>query len=138
MLFFFANIPPCLIGMEAFISDHFWANKLMPMGHSVKLIVPQFVKPYVKTNKYYAADVEVICEVVTRPDIQFVLVSTVEQQNVLALHRSRQNFIKQRTVQGNNRQNALCYRIGKFSGIGFVASSVLIGATGKANNFVSG
>ncbi|EOG7188594.1 hypothetical protein ACLH9T_003763 [Salmonella enterica] len=128
---FFANIPPCLIGMEACTSDHFWANKLMSMGHSVKLMVHQFVKPCVKTNKAYVADVEVICEVVTRPDIQFVLVSTVEPQNVLALHRSRQNFIKQRTVQDNNRQNALCYRISKFSDIGFVASSVLIGASVK-------
>ena len=67
MASFFANIPPCLIGMEACASAHFWANKLISMGHNVKLMAPQFVKPYVKTNKHDAADAEAICEAVTRP-----------------------------------------------------------------------
>ncbi len=65
MASFFANIPPCLIGMEACASAHFWANKLISMGHNVKLMAPQFVKPYVKTNKHDAADAEAICEAVT-------------------------------------------------------------------------
>jgi transposase len=99
--FFFANIPPCLIGMEACASAHFWANKLISMGHNVKLMAPQFVKPYVKTNKHDAADAEAICEAVTRPNMRFVPVKTAEQQAVLALHRSRQSFIKQRTAQAN-------------------------------------
>jgi transposase len=101
MASFFANIPPCLIGMEACASAHFWANKLISMGHNVKLMAPQFVKPYVKTNKHDAADAEAICEAVTRPNMRFVPVKTAEQQAVLALHRSRQSFIKQRTAQAN-------------------------------------
>ena len=95
MLSFFASIPPYLIGMEACASAHFWASKLMSMGHNVKLMAPQFVKPYVKTNKHDAADAEAICEAVTRPNMRFVPVKTPEQQAVLALHRSRQSFIKQ-------------------------------------------
>ena len=91
MASFFANIPPCLIGMEACASAHFWANKLISMGHNVKLMAPQFVKPYVKTNKHDAADAEAICEAVTRPNMRFVPVKTAEQQAVLALHRSRQS-----------------------------------------------
>jgi transposase len=104
---FFANIPPCLIGMEACASAHFWANKLISMGHNVKLMAPQFVKPYVKTNKHDAADAEAICEAVTRPNMRFVPVKTAEQQAVLALHRSRQSFIKQRTAQANQIRGLL-------------------------------
>jgi transposase len=72
--------------MEACASAHFWANKLISMGHNVKLMAPQFVKPYVKTNKHDAADAEAICEAVTRPNMRFVPVKTAEQQAVLALH----------------------------------------------------
>jgi len=70
MLSFFANIPPCLIGMEACASAHFWAGKLISMGHNIKLMAPQFVKTYVKTNKHDAADAEAICETVTRPNMR--------------------------------------------------------------------
>lgn len=101
MTSFFVNIPPCLIGIETCASAHFWANKLISMGHDVKLMAPQFVKPYVKTNEHDAADAEAICEAVTRPNMRFVPVKTPEQQAVLALHRSRQSFIKQRTAQAN-------------------------------------
>lgn len=107
MASFFANIPPCLIGMEACASAHFWANKLISMGHNVKLMAPQFVKPYVKTNMHDAADAEAICEAVTRPNMRFVPVKTAEQQAVLALHRSRQSFIKQRTAQANQIRGLL-------------------------------
>ena len=69
---FFANLPVCLIGMEACGSAHHWARKLKTLGHSVKLMAPQFVKPYVKTNKNDAADAEAICEAVTRPNMRFV------------------------------------------------------------------
>ena len=107
MTSFFATIPPCLSGMEACVSAHFWANKLSALGHSVKLMAPQFVKPYVKTNKHDAADAEAICEAVTPPNMRFVPIKSPEQQAVLALHRSRQGFIKQRTAQANQIRGLL-------------------------------
>ena len=89
MSIFFANLAPCLVGMEACGSAHYWARKLRSQGHEVKLMAPQFVKPYVKTNKHDAADAEAICEAVTRPTMRFVPIKHVEQQAVLALHRAR-------------------------------------------------
>jgi transposase len=77
---FFSQLPPCLIGMEACGGAHFWARKLTGLGHTVKLISPQFVKPYVKTNKNDAADAEAICEAVRRPNMRFVPVKNTEQQ----------------------------------------------------------
>ncbi len=79
MLSFFTNLPACLIGMEACGSAHFWASKLQGLGHTVKLMAPQFVKPYVKTNKNDAADAEAICEAVTRPTMRFVPIKNSEQ-----------------------------------------------------------
>jgi transposase len=90
MAVFFANLPAALIGMEACGSAHYWAHKLQQMGHTVGLMAPQFVKPYVKANKNDAADAEAICKAVTRPNMRFVPVKTLEQQAVLALHRARQ------------------------------------------------
>ncbi|MBU0499938.1 MAG: IS110 family transposase [Gammaproteobacteria bacterium] len=107
MVTFFANLPPCLIGMEACGSAHYWANKLQGMGHTVKLIAPQFVKPYVKTNKNDAADAEAICEAVSRPNMRFVPIKSPEQQAVLALHRARQGFVKARTAQANQIRGLL-------------------------------
>lgn len=78
MLPFFANLPPCLIGMEACGSAHFWARKLEQLGHTVKLMAAQFVKPYVKTNKHNAANAEAICEEVNRPSMRFVPIKTGE------------------------------------------------------------
>ena len=101
MLSFFANLQPCLIGMEACGSAHHWARELTKFGHAVRLISPQFVKPYVKTNKSDRNDAEAICEAVARPHMNFVPMKTVEQQAVLALHRARQGFVKGRTAQGN-------------------------------------
>jgi transposase len=98
---FFANLPACLIGMEACGSAHFWGRKLTELGHTVKLIAPQFVKPYVKTNKNDAADAEAICEAVTRPNMRFVPLKNVEQQAMLSLHRARQGFVSARTGQIN-------------------------------------
>ena len=86
---FFAQLPRCLIGMEACSSAHHWARKLGVFGHDVRLMAPQFVKPYVKTNKNDAADAEAICEAVARPNMRFVPVKNAEQQAVLALHRVR-------------------------------------------------
>lgn len=76
---FFAKLAPCVIGIEACGSAHFWARKLSELGHTVKLMVPQFVKPYVKTNKNDARDAEAICEAVTRPNMRFVPIKNVEQ-----------------------------------------------------------
>jgi transposase len=89
MLKFFANLAPCLIGMEACGSAHYWARKLIELGHEVRLMAPQFVKPYVKTNKNDRNDAEAICEAVARPNMRFVPVKTTEQQAALALHRAR-------------------------------------------------
>jgi transposase len=104
---FFANLQPCLIGMEACGSAHHWARKLQGFGHDVRLIAPQFVKPYVKTNKNDAADAEAICEAVARPNMRFVPVKNVEQQAVLAQHGVRQGFIKARTAQANQIRGLL-------------------------------
>ena len=104
---FFANLPPCLIGMEACGSAHHWARKLQGFGHDVKLMAPQFVKPYVKTNKNDAADAEAICEAVSRPNMRYVPIKNGEQQAVLALHRARQGFVKARTAQANQIRGLL-------------------------------
>lgn len=104
---FFANLPSCLIGMEACGSAHHWARKLQSMGHTVKLIAPQYVKPYVKTNKSDAADAEAICEAVARPNMRFVAVKTLEQQAVLSEHRVRQGLVKARTAQANQIRGLL-------------------------------
>lgn len=125
MATFFVNLPPCLIGMEACGSAHHWARKLQGMGHTVRLMAPQFVKPYVKSNKNDAADAEAICEAVGRPNMRFVPVKNVEQQAVLALHRVRQGFVKARTAQANQIRGLL----GEFGmiipqGIGYIASRV--------------
>ena len=104
---YFANLEPCLIGMEACGSAHHWARKLEGYGHTVKLMAPQFVKPYVKTNKNDMADAEAICESVSRPNMRYVPAKTVEQQAILSVHRARQGFVKARTAQGNQIRGLL-------------------------------
>jgi len=104
---FFANLAPCLIGMEACGSAHFWARKLSEFGHAVKLMAPQFVKPYVKTNKNDARDAEAICEAVARPNMRFVPIKNIEQQALLGLHRARQGFVWARTGQSNQLRGLL-------------------------------
>jgi transposase len=107
MMKFFTQMPPCLIGMEACGGAHFWARKLTELGHTVKLMAPQFVKPYVKTNKNDARDAEAICEAVGRTNMRFVPIKTPEQQALLALHRARQGFVRARTAQGNQIRGLL-------------------------------
>jgi transposase len=104
---FFANLPRCMIGMEACGSAHFWARKLSELGHTVGLMAPQFVKAYVKTNKNDRNDAEAICEAVGRPNMRFVPVKTASMQAVLALHRARQGFVKARTAQANQIRGLL-------------------------------
>jgi len=107
VLVFFAKLTPCLIGMEACASAHFWARKLQALGHTVKLLAPQYVKPYVKSNKNDAADAEAICEAVGRPNMRFVAVKNAEQQAILAVHRARQGLVKARTAQANQIRGLL-------------------------------
>ncbi len=93
--------PGCEIGMEACSGAHHWARQLQKLGYTVKLIAPQFVKPYVKSNKNDANDAEAICEAMSRPNMRFVAVKTVEQQDVQAVHRVRAGLIEQRTAKAN-------------------------------------
>jgi len=104
---FFANLEPCLVGMEACGSSHHWARKLGEFGHTIKLMPPQFVKPYVKTNKHDMADAEAICEAVSRPNMRFVPIKDIEQQAILAVHRARQGLVKARTAQANQIRGLL-------------------------------
>jgi transposase len=107
VLSFFANLTPCVIGIEACCGAHHWARQLQKLGHTVKLMAPQFVKPYVKTNKNDMADAEAICEAVSRPTMRFVPMKNEEQQAVLALHRARQGFVRARTAQANQIRGLL-------------------------------
>jgi transposase len=101
MLEFFAKLPRCLVGIEACASLHYWARELIRLGHEVKVMPAQYVKPYVKRGKNDAADAEAICEAVTRPTMRFVGVKTVEQQSILMLHRVRLILMRQRTQLSN-------------------------------------
>ena len=94
---FFQKLPPCLVGIEACASSHHWSRELQAIGHSVRLMPPAYVKPYVKRHKNDATDAEAICEAVTRPNMRFVATKTPEQQSCLMLHRTRHLFIRQQT-----------------------------------------
>ncbi|RYH07047.1 IS110 family transposase [Tropicimonas sp. IMCC6043] len=98
VLVFLGKLEPCLIGMEACPTSHFWAREIAALGHEVRLIPPAYVKPYVKRQKNDAADAEAICEAVTRPNMRFVPAKNEEQQSVLVLHRSRDLLMRQRTM----------------------------------------
>ena len=86
VLKFFESVPACLVGMEACGTAHYWAREITALGHTVKLMPPAYVKPYVKRGKTDAADAEAICEAVTRPTMRFVAVKTIDQQSALILH----------------------------------------------------
>src|ERR671933_1081111 len=94
---YFQSLEPCLVGMEACATAHYWARELSALGHTVKLMPPAYVKPYVKRNKNDAADAEAICEAVQRPTMRFVPVKSEEQQAAILLHRVRDLLIRQRT-----------------------------------------
>ena len=93
--------PRCEIGMEACGGAHHWARELQTLGYQVKLIAPQFVKPYVKSNKNDAADAEAICEAMARPRMRFVPVKSVEQQDIQAIRRVRASLVEQRSAKAN-------------------------------------
>lgn len=107
MVPFFTGLQPCIVALEACGSAHYWARKLSSLGHTAKLIAPQFVKPYVKGNKHDAADAEAICEAASRPSMRFVAIKSPQVQAVLALHRVRDGFIKARTAQANQLRGLL-------------------------------
>ena len=98
VLAFFQKLPPCLVGIEACASSHYWSRELQALGHTVRLMPPAYVKPYVKRQKNDATDAEAICEAVTRPNMRFVATKAPEQQSCLMLHRTRHLFIRQQTA----------------------------------------
>ena len=95
---FFKKLPPCLVGIEACATSHHWSRQLQALGHTVRLMPPAYVRPYVKSQKNDAADAEAICEAVMRPSMRFVETKTPEQQSCLMLHRTRHLFIRQQTT----------------------------------------
>ena len=117
---FFAQLPPCTVGMEACGSAHHWARVIGRYGHQVRLMPPAYVKPYVKRNKNDGRDAEAICEAVGRPTMRFVPVKSVEQQATLAVHGTRALLVRQRTMAANALRAAL-------SELGIVAEQGLKG-----------
>jgi transposase len=110
VLSFFQKLPPCLVGIEACASSHHWSRELQALGHTVRLMPPTYVRPYVKRQKNDAADAEAICEAVTRANMRFVPTKTLEQQSCLMLHRTRHLFIRQQTAV----INAIRAHLGEF------------------------
>ena len=107
LLAFVGNLEPCLIGVEACGGSNYWARQMEKLGHEVRLMSPQFVKPYVKGNKNDYNDAEGICEAVSRPTMRFVALKTLEQQDIQALHRIRQSRVKTRTALVNQIRGLL-------------------------------
>ena len=104
---FINQLPRCLIGIEASSGSNYWGQKFTEMGHKVKLISPQFVKPYVKSNKNDAADAEAICEAVSRPNMRFVAIKNKEQQDIQCIHKVRARLVRERTAQANQIRGLL-------------------------------
>lgn len=97
VLTYFGKLPPCLVGMEACATAHFWARELRSFGHDVRLMPPQYVKAYVRRGKNDAADAAAICEAVSRPSMRYVPIKSEEQQSILVMHRGRDLLVRQRT-----------------------------------------
>jgi len=104
---FFARLAPCLIGMEACGGAHYWSRELSGLGHTVRMMAPAFVKPYLKSNKNDRNDAEAICEAVQRPSMRFVRPKLPEQQAVLQLHHGRQLLVRQRVALSNHMRGVL-------------------------------
>lgn len=104
---FFANLPPCVVGLEACCGSHYWFRVISRFSHTVRLIAPQFVKPYVKSNKNDANDAEAICEAVSRPRMRFVPAKSVAQQDIQSLHRVRSRLVSSRTGLANQIRGLL-------------------------------
>lgn len=108
---FFSQLSPCLVGMEACSGSHYWARVLSELGHEVRLISPQFVAPYVKSNKNDRNDAEAICEAVGRPSMRFVPLKSPEQLEIQAIHRIRQRLISDRTRLVNQVRGLLAEHV---------------------------
>jgi len=104
---FIVKLPPCIIGLEACGGAHYWTRVFELFGHKVKIIAPQFVKPFVKSNKNDSADAEAICEAIQRPSMRFVPVKSIEQQDIQSLHRIRSQIVARRTAQANQIRGLL-------------------------------
>src|SRR3954452_12827581 len=102
VLSFFEKLPPCLVGIEACASSHYWSRELQALGHTVRLRPPAYVKAYVKRQKHDATDAEAICEAGARANMRFVPTKTPAQQSCLMLHRTRHMFIRQQTGMINS------------------------------------
>ncbi|MEO4045081.1 IS110 family transposase [Hoeflea sp. CAU 1731] len=122
---FFEQLPPCLIGIEACATGHYWARVLKKLGHNARLMPASYVKPYVKRQKNDAADAEAICEAVTRPTMRFVPVKSEEQQSLLMLHRVRELLIRQRTMLVNALRGHLA-EFGVVTRQGIAGAGILI------------
>jgi transposase len=114
---FFKRLPPCLVGIEACATSHYWAREITALGHEVRMMPARYVKPYVKRNKNDLADAEAICEAVTRPTMRFVPIKTPAQQSILMLHRTRELFVRQRIMLVNSLRAHLA-EFGIVAGVG--------------------
>ncbi len=130
VLAFFSALPPCLVGIEACSSAHYWARELSKFGHQVRLMPPAYVKPYVRRQKNDAADAAAICEAVTRPTMRFVPVRSIENQAVLMHHKTRELLVAQRTQIINALR-------GHFAEVGVVAAQGADKARGLAELLAS-
>jgi len=133
VLAFFQKLPPCLVGIEACASSHHWSRELQALGHTVRLMPPAYVKPYVKRHKNDATDAEAICEAVARPNMRFVATKTPEQQSCLTLHRARHLFIRQQTSVINVIR-ALLAEFGIVAPVGRNGVDQLLGIAADAND----
>jgi transposase len=125
VLDFFRGIDPCLIGIEACASSHYWANAIGQLGHTVKMMPPTYVKAYVKRNKTDAADAEAICEAVSRPTMRFVPIKTPDEQAACMVLRTRELFVRQRS-QTANAMRAHMAELGIIAATGMTSIAKLI------------
>lgn len=143
---FFAHQPPCLVAMEACAGAHYWGRKLQTLGHQVRLIAPQYVKPYVKSQKNDAADAAAICEAATRGHMRFVALKSVDQQSVLALHRLQDQLAQlqeavaqlERQIRQWASQDEGAKRLQQIPGIGPISASALVASVADARQFKDG
>ena len=133
LLEFFADLPACLVGVEACASAHYWGRELRKLGHDVRLMPPAYVKPYVKRQKNDAADAEAICEAVTRPTMRFVKIKSCEQQSVMGLHRVRLMLMRQR-IQLSNAIRGHLGEYGLVAPVGRNGLAQLIGVLGDIDD----
>ena len=122
---FIVQLPPCIIGVEACGGANYWTRVFESLGHTVRMIAPQFVKPFVKSNKNDAVDAEAICEAIQRPSMRFVPSKSVEQQDIQSLHRIRSQAVARRTAQANQIRGLLLeYGIIIPKGISYVRKEI--------------